>query len=258
MVCAVGSVLPRIAWDSVLGSATLTTAATNVAGGGVTNVRDWRPWSFWRPTGGGPYTFDADLGGTKTVNAWALAGHDATGVVSLSTWNGAAWVVHSQVTASGDGSVIYLVGDPVSTTKVRFTFAALTYLAIAWTGLDMELPEGIGGGWTDPPLALRAKTSHEISRGGQWLGTSVEQWNARLSLKIDAVAIAWARTYWLPFLRKCATQPFFLHWNITDAPAAACFCTGADFGDAGFERQQFVSLSVTFDADTGYDRRLSP
>ena len=249
---------PRIAWDSLLASATLTTAATNAAGGPLTNVRDWRSWSFWRPTGGGPYTFTADFGSSKSVNSFAMAGHDASGTVTMETWNGSSWVAHSSAVAAGDGLVLYVVGSTVSTSKVRFTFPTLTYLSIAWVGLDVVLPEGVGPGWTDPPLALRAQKSQEISRGGQWLGTTVELWNARLSLNINSVELDWARTYWIPFLRRCETQPFFLHWNTVDAPNSACLCTAADFGDAAFASQGFVNLSVTFDANTGYDRRISP
>jgi hypothetical protein len=250
--------LPRIAWDSLLVAATLTTAASNVAGSPLINVRDWRPWSFWRPTGGGPHTFDADFGSTKTVNGWALAGHDASGVVSMSTWNGSAWVLHSQVTAAGDGLALYVTGADVATTKVRFSFATLSYLSVAYAGKDLVLPEGIAPGWTDPAMAPRAKTTQETSRGGQWLGNSVEMWEANLSISLSNVDVAWARTYWIPFLRKCSVQPFFLHWNTVDAPASACFCSSAQFGDSGYSGRELVNLSVSFDADTGFDRRLSP
>lgn len=249
---------PRIAWDSLLGLATLTSSAPSAPGGGVANLRDGRPWSYWRPQGGGPVSFQAEFPTPSAVSAWAVAGHDALGVVTLETWNGAAWVLHSQATALGDGAVLYGLGPTVLTTRIRWTAPTLTSLAIAWVGVDLVLPGGIASGWTDPVLALRPTLSQEISRGGIWLGNAVESWRARLTLTVTNVEIAWARAYWLPFLRRCATQPFFLHWNPVDAPASACLCTAAEFGDLAYAGRDLVGLSVTFDADPGFLPRLTP
>lgn len=259
MGCGVPDVTPRIAWDSVLTTATLTASPATVGtDGAVANAVNWLPWSFWLPTGTGPWTLIADFGSAKSVGAWAMAGHDAAGTVTMETWNGAAWVAHSSAVAIGDSAVLYVIGTTVSTSKVRFTFPTITYLAALWAGVDVVLPTGVGSGWTDPVLALRAKTTQEMSRMGVWLGTTVEQWTADLSLSLKNVASDWAAANWLPFIRKCSTQPFFLHWNSTDFPSSACFCTGAEFGGSPFGSKSFVDLAVTFTADPGYDRRNAP
>jgi len=249
---------PRIAWDSVLTDAEITSSDSTESDGGPENVVDWLPWTFWRPIGSGPFVIEADLDGAQTITAWAMSGHDAVGLVGMDTWDGAAWVVHSEVVKADDGLAVYLTGDPVSTTKLRFRFAALSHLAILWAGQDMVLPEGVGPGWTDPLLALRADVSPEISRGGIWLGTAVEKWDANLSIDLKNVAQEWALDYWLPFLRRCSTQPFFLHWNTTDWPSSACLCTAAQFGSTAFSANGFVDLSVSFMADPGFDRRDVP
>jgi hypothetical protein len=257
------STLPRIAWESALTGATIagengSASAAVEDDGSVDHVADWIPWTFWRPvTAVGTYTITAVLDDTYTINGFAMAGHDATGNVAMDTWDGAAWVEFAAVSAAGDGSCIYLTGDPVATTQLRFRFAAITYLAVLWAGEDVELPEGVGPGWTDPLLALRAVTKPESTRDGVWLGAVVEQWNARLSLDLKNVQDTWARDYWIPFLRTCSTQPFFLHWNNVDWPSSACLCTKAEFGGAAFSGKGFVNLQVAFDADTGLDRRLT-
>lgn len=259
MVCAVPETKPRIAYDSVLAAATLTASpATTEDDGAVTNCRDWLPWSFWRPTGSAPWTLEADLGGTFTVNAAAFAGHDLDDTVGVDRWNGAAWVEVATTEAIGDGSVIYLTWTAVATTKLRFRFDSLSFLAILWAGQDFTLPEGLAPGWSDPVLAQRAKTTHEASRYQVWLGTVVETWDARLTLSIKDVEPSWVRATWLPFLRACSVRPFFLHWYEDAYPNSACLCTQAEFGGTDFSGIGFCSASVSFNVDTGYDRRNAP
>jgi hypothetical protein len=252
------STRPRIAWESVLDTATITSPSTAEDDGAVAQAADWRPWTFWRPTGAAPHRLEAVLVGTPTVCGWALAGHDASGSVTLDTWDGTAWVAHSEVIAAGDGACLYVTGALIATTKVRLRFASISFLAMAWVGTDVILPAGVGPGWTDPVLALRAEINPEVSRDGVWLGAAIEQWTATLALDIKNVEAAWALDEWLPFLRQCSTRPFFLNWNTTDWPASACLCTGATFGTTAFSGNGFVDLSVSFRADPGLDRRSLP
>lgn len=250
---------PRIAYDNLLTTATLTaTPSTTVSGGGTVNLKDWRPWTFWRPTGAAPWTLEADFGASKAVNCFAVAGHDCIDTVAMDTWNGAAWVQFATTEAVNDGSVIYLTGTSVTTTKVRFRFDSLSFLAVLFVGTDITLPEGIQGGWTDPILAQRAKTTTETTRGGVFLGNAVELWDASLDLEIKNVEATWVRDTWRPFVLACSTRPFLLHWNEAEWPNSACLCTDAKFGGSEFSQRGLCNVVVSFTADTGYDRRLTP
>ena len=250
---------PRIAWDNLLTTATLTASpATTVSGGGTVNLQDWMPWTFWRPTGAAPWTLEADFGASKAVTCFAVAGHDCLDTVAMDTWNGAAWVQFNTTEAVAGGAVIYLTGDSVTTTKVRFRFDSLSFASIIFVGSDMILPEGLAPGWTDPVLAQRAKTTTETSRGGVFLGTAVELWDADLELNLKSVEATWVRDTWMPFLRSCSTRPFLLHWFESEWPTSACLCTDAKFGGSPFSSRGFCDVSVSFGADTGYDRRLTP
>lgn len=250
---------PRIAWDNQLTAATWTLSPVESGNADpIGNAADVRPWTFWIPQNSSPVAI-ADFGSSKTVTAFCLAGHDASGTIGFDTWNGAAWVQFGTATATGDGSTIYVTGTAVSTAKVRFRFpATFTFLAYAFAGEDLICPEGLAPGWSDPVLAQRAKTTPEMSRGGVWLGTAVELWNAQLTLSLKAVTTAWAQTYWQPFLRACSTKPFFLTWNEDEFPNSGCLCTDADFGGSAFAQRGFVDVEVSFNADTGLDRRLTP
>ncbi len=236
----------------MLDSATLTASPATVGtDGAATNCRDWRPWSFWLPTGSAPWELTADLGGAKVVNCAAFYGHDLLNTVGVDRWDGAAWVEVATTEAAGDHRVIYLTWSDVATTKLRFRFDQLSYLAILYAGQDVILPEGVAPGWSDPILAQRAKTNVEMSRGGIWLGTAVEYWDAELTLALKNVDQAWVTTYWSPFVTACSVRPFFMHWHQTDWPNSAILCTQAKFGESPFSQIGFIDVSATFTADTG-------
>lgn len=250
---------PRIAYQSQIIGATLTASpATTEADGPVTALNSWRPWSFWRPTGGGPYTLTAVFAASATITTASLAAHDATGAVTVETWNGSAWIAWLSATAAGDGRVLYLTGEARTTDRVRVTIASLTHLAVLFVGSDLILPEGIAPGWTDPVLAARAEQRVERTRGGVWLGAAVELWQAQLDLTLKSVTQEWARDTWSPFLRQCSTQPFLLSWYEAEWPNSGCLCTDAKFGSSAFSGRGFCDVSVSFDADTGLDRRALP
>jgi hypothetical protein len=253
-----GSTLPRIAWDSVLDDATLTSDNVTEVNGDVAQAADWLVWSFWRPIGAGPYVIEAELDCEQTVNAWAIAGHDADGLIGMDTWDGADWITFAEVVADGTSKVIYLTGDAIATTKLRFRFTTISFLSTLWAGQDLVLPEGVGPGWSDPVMALRADVTPEVSREGIWIGASIEQWKATLTLDVKHIEAEWARDYWTPFLRVCSTRPFFLHWNNVDWPDSACLCTNNRFGNTEFTGKGIVSVSVTFDADPGMTRNIKP
>jgi hypothetical protein len=236
----------------VIDNATLTASpATTGTDGAVTNVKDWKPWSFWLPTGSAPWTLEANLGGTYTVNSVAIYGHDCDDTVGVDQWNGAAWVEVVTTEADGSGDTLYLTFDAVSTTKLRFRFDQLTYLAILYAGEDVRLPEGLAPGWSDPVLAQRAKLEHEVSRGAVHLGSRVDFFDASLTLTLKEVEATWVRDEWLPFLRVCSSRPFFLQWHETDWPNSAILCTSPDFGNSAFSQVGFCDVSVGFSADRG-------
>jgi hypothetical protein len=252
------STRPRIAWESVLDDAdSITSVSTPEDDGAVDQVADWRLYTFWRPTGAGPHIIIVELDGTPTVSGWAIYGHDASGTIGMDTWDGAAWVIHSEVVATGNGAVAYLMGDPVATAKLRFRFATITYLSILWAGVDLVLPEGVKD-FEDPLLAQRADVTPEVSREGVFLGAAVEKWDAQLSLDVKNLESTWVRDYWNPFLRTCSTRPFFLNWHWVDWPTSACICTSAKFGKTPFASKDLIDVSVMFMADPGTDGRSSP
>jgi hypothetical protein len=253
----VPEILPRILYQNLLVGATLTASPSSTeADGPVATCREWKPWTFWRPTGSAPWTLEVDFGSAKDTNAAALYGHDCDDTVAVDRWDGAAWVEVATTEADGAGDCIWLSWDEVSTSKLRFRFDDLSHLAILCAGLAIELPEGIPGGWSDPDLAQRAQLEHQVSRGGVWLGNVVERWEAQLSLALKNVAQEWVRDTWRPFLRTCSAQPFFLHWDADEWPNSACLCTSAEFGDTAFSQRQLIDLSVSFQAETG--RRAYP
>ncbi len=252
-------VLPRIAYADVFTGATITSASSEDENGDVAQVADWTQWTFWKPTGAGPHVIEITLASAQDVNCWAIAGHDASGLIGMDTWNGASYDLFSETTlASADGLVRYFTGDTVNTDKLRFRFASITFLAHLFAGEDIELPEGLGPGWQDPDIGLNPNLRHQSSRDKVWLGTVVDNWTLTQSISLRNVAQAWVRDTWKPFKRVCATQPFFLHWNQTAWPNSACLCTHAQFSGEPFSQPQFIDVGVSVQVDPGYSRTVAP
>jgi hypothetical protein len=247
-----GTTLPHIAYDSVLEDATLSSAATTATDGAADNVLGWQEYTFWKPTGGGTYTIEADLGGSYEVSCWAMHGHDALGTVAMDTWNGSAWVEHSTELADGSGDTLYLRGDTLTTTKLRFRIASLSYLAILFAGPELTPAMNVKpGGWSDPRVGALAVTEPETSRDGVWLGTTIRRWQCRQSVTLEDMAQSWVADYWRPFMTTCSAQPYFLHWHTADWPDGAAFCFDNQFSKPDFSRNAMMTVAVESTMSTG-------
>ena len=240
-----GTTLPHIAYDSVLESATLTSTATTAANGGVDNVKSWQEYTFWRPTGGGTYTIEADLGGSYEVSCFALQRHDAVGTVAMDTWDGSAWQSFGSVLADGSGDVLFIRGTTLTTTKLRFRFASISYLAVLFAGPELTPPMNAKAGeWADPRVGALAVNEPELSRDGIWLGTRTRRWQCRQQLQLDDLEQSWVVDNWRPFMNACSSQPYFLHWHTADWPDSAAFCTDNQFSRPSFSRNGMITVAV--------------
>lgn len=245
-------VLPRIAYLSLVPNATVTSTATTQDDGPVTNLKSWQRHTFFKPTGGGPYQVVVDFGGSNLVNCFALAGTDASGTVTLERWNGSAYVAFLTGTAPADGSPMYVfASSSQAMTKCRLTLPTCTYLSVLFVGLDFEIPQGIGPGWSDPVIGQMYETTQEISREGAWLGAAVLRKNAKLALNIKNLSATWTDSTWKLFMRQCQTQPFFLNWQSDNYAASEAFCYNAKFNAPTFSRNEMMDVSVDFDAEAG-------
>ena len=177
--------LPRIAFAAIPSTAIITSLSSTEIDGVLHNAFSWKPWNFWRPIGAGPHEIEINFITERDVNSWALAGHDASGLIGCDYWDGANWILFNEYTiVEADGRVRYHHRTSVQTSRLRFRFEAITFVSILWAGVDLELPEGLTAGWEDPDIGLRAKLTHETSRDGVWLGTSVEQWIQQRSISL--------------------------------------------------------------------------
>jgi len=245
-------VLPRIAYTNLVTSATVTSSATTETDGPVSNLKSWQRHTFFKPTISGPVSVIVDFGSAKTVNCLGLAGTDVTGTVELERWNGSAYVDYLSKATTGNGAPVYAFNaSSQSMTKCKVILPDVSYLSVLFVGLDVEIPEGVGPGWSDPVIGQIIETTQEISRDGLWLGAAALRKNARLTLALKNLSATWVDSTWRLFMRLCQTQPFFLNWQSDNYASSAAFCYNCRFNAPTFSRNEFMDASVDFDAEAG-------
>ena len=248
--------LPRIAYDNFIGCA----RQTSLVGSSEDATDAPASWSLstrWRTTAGaGTHTLELQLSDALVAaSAWGLAGHnlgDVGATVHLERYDGGGWVQVGNSFMPADNEVIYDYFAAVADDRWRIVITGATddiEIGLAFVGPDLVLQRGARAGWTDPQLGQRAETVHEISRDQTWLGSTVLSRYADLQLSLANVHATWARDHWQPFRRQCEAQPFLLHWNATDWPDSAAYCSGAEFADPAFSAYGRVGCQVSFRAE---------
>lgn len=244
--------LPRILYDNALAECSSLTASSSATDNPVDLLADWKPYTSWKPASGSSHTITAIWATERTITGWACWGHNLktlSGSVLVEYWTGSAWAtLIASYTPTTDDTIYQVAAASVSTLKIRWTFTASASLEICILCVGSELlPEvGLRSGWSPPHLAQKQTTLPSVSRSGQWLGVSVEQESADLTLTLEDVTEAWIRASWLPFKAACQTRPFFLRWCSTDV---ACLCTSAEFGACEYSQPGYHKAEVSFRAE---------
>lgn len=151
---------PKCLYENRLDDGT-PAASTTAAGYSVLNLRDWRAYTWWKPTAL-PATVTVDCGSAKAADYWAVYGHDlATQGCTIelrgSTDNfSASNVLVDTVTPSTDAAFVrHFASATYRYWRLRITGAAsMPSLAIASVGVAMDIPAYLSEGFD--PLGLYA------------------------------------------------------------------------------------------------------
>lgn len=214
--------LPALLYDNRLEDGT-PAASTTETEFDVLNLRDLRPYSFWKPTAL-PATITVDCGATAAADFAAIYRHDLASrdcfvEIRGSTDNfSSSDVLLIRRRPTTDESLI-LPFDPVEYRYWRIVVDGLEIptLAIALIGEALRLPRRFPLGFDITRRDPQAATN--ISAGGYPLGRviSYEEWRQRLEQ--DRVTWSWIRETWIPAWKAhLRSEPFLLAWDSTDHP----------------------------------------
>lgn len=215
---------PKILHENRLDDAT-PVASTTAAGFNVLNLRDFRPYTWWKPTAL-PATVTVDCGSAKAVDYWTVYGHDlftqaATIELRGSTDNFGASNVLLDTFAPTDNKAFarYITSVMYRYWRLRITGGAtMPSIAIAALGQLLDVPSYLESGFD--PTGRKVVGVSNRSMDGHPLGRTVkyEQWEE--SLKFQLLTWSWLRASfeaaWTAHLRD---DPFLFVWNPIGQPA---------------------------------------
>ncbi len=212
--------LPKILYENRLSDA-VPVASTTAAGFDVLNLRDFRPYTWWKPTAM-PATVTVDCGSAKAADYAVVHGHDlftqgATIEVRASTDNfvGSNVLVATKTPTSDDPFLLQFASVAYRYWRFNLTGASAPALAIAAVGSALELPKRLKIGFD--PLGRVVQGQENRSVEGHPLGAVIyhEEWSEQIALR--NVTWTWLRATFLPAWRAhLKHNPFVFAWDPTD------------------------------------------
>ncbi|MFN7725146.1 MAG: hypothetical protein ACK5QH_08765 [Rubrivivax sp.] len=243
---------PHIFYDNRLGDAAVVASST-ASGFAASNVADWRPYTWWRPTAL-PATLTVDCGSARAADYALVHGHTlfsagCTLEVRGSTDNfGASNVLVASLTPTSDEPQLLLFNSAsFRYWRLRITGAAtMPALAIAAIGARLELPEWLGQPFD--PLGRQIMGQSNRNERGQPLGRVVQFESWKEQIKLERVTWAWVRNVWLPAWRAhLRSSPFVLGWEVDLYPTDLKLVVAGDKFDT--PHYSGSTCDLTFDVE---------
>lgn len=212
---------PKFLYDNRLKDATPVASTTAAGDFSALNLRDWRPYTWWKPTAL-PATVTVDCATAKAADYAVVWGHD------LFT-QGATLEVRGSTDNFAASDVLLATKTPTSNAPFLLTFASVSYrywrlrltgttmpsLAIAAIGAALEVPEYLKEGFD--PLNRKAEGDFNRTNKGHPLGRAIEyeEWAERL--EFDWVTWTWVRNSFKPaWDAHLRSSPFVFAWDAGD------------------------------------------
>jgi len=224
---------PKFLYDSRLSDATPVASSTAAGDYNVLNLRDWRPYTWWKPSAM-PATVTVDCGSAKAADYALVYGHDLATKAAMieirgSTDNfGASDVLVASSTPASDAPLL-LGWASVSYRywRARVTGAAAPSLAIVASGAALEAPVYLDGSFS--PIDRRVEGQTNRSENGHPLGRVVyfESWKEMVTLR--NVSWTWARDTLVPAWKAhLRGSPFGFIWESALYPGDVLLVQSAD------------------------------
>lgn len=213
---------PKILYDNRFADAT-PVASSTAAGYDVLNLRDWRPYTWWKPSSL-PATITVDCGSSKAADYFAVYGHDMasrgnTIELRKSTDNFAAndVLVASKTPTTDDPFVVEFTSTTSRYWRLKVSNGSAPVLAIAPAGAALVMPRRLTNGFD--PIRRTIKGQSNRSEDGHPLGKVIECESWEQELSFGQIEWTWLRSTWVPAWKAhLRGTPWLLAWDLTDHP----------------------------------------
>ncbi len=202
---------PKLLYESRFNDAT-PVASTTATGYNALNLRDYRPYTWWKPTAG-PSTVTVDCVSAKSADYGAVYAEVGTFEIRGSTDNFSAsdaLLGTIALTATGLGLVTF-ASTSYRYWRLRSTTGAPA-VAIALIGQALELPHAVREQFD--PLGREPKETFNKSVQGMPLGGIVDYEQFETTLSLRHIEQSWVRGAFLPAWRAhLRDKPFIFAWD---------------------------------------------
>jgi hypothetical protein len=241
---------PKFLYENRLDDATPVASTTAAGDYNVLNLRDFRPYTWWKPTAL-PATVTVDCGSAKAVDYWAVYGHDlfTAGCTielrgSTDNFSASDVLVDSVTPADNKAFARYVASVSYRYWRLRITGAAtMPALAIAALGVLLDVPSYLTEGFD--PIGRKVIGVSNRSMDGHPLGRTVkyEQWEE--SLNFQLLTWGWLRSSfqvaWVAHLRD---DPFLFVWDPAGHPAELYLVSVKDLFKSPHRAGSYCNLAL--------------
>lgn len=206
------------------------TATTTASGYDVLNLRDWRPYTYWKANTNAVHYLTVDCGSAKTADSLAILSHD------LFTQGAQVSVECSSDNFSADTTVALAAFGPTDNKAVFKTFAAQTkrywrlkianltaacFLGILAIGTRITFPRYLLESFD--PIAEEPKGESARNPNGQILGSVVGYIEKTARVRFQSLTTTFAESTFRPAwdLHISKFKPFFWMPDYTNRPQDA-------------------------------------
>jgi len=216
--------LPKILYDSRFNDGT-PVASSTATGFNVLNVRDMRPYTFWKPsTFASAQTITVDCGSAKAADYAAIYAHDmfSRGVTvqvrgSTDNFSASDVLVASSTPTSNLPVVLTFTAVSYRYWRLRFSGSAAPTIGIALVGTALGLPRRHSLGFDPIGRSVKAQTNRSVAGWPLGRVVSFEEWRQQIS--IDVVTWTFLRNAWLPAWKAwLRAEPFLYAWDTVTRP----------------------------------------
>ena len=187
-------------------------------------MRDWRPYTWWKPTAL-PATVTVDCTTAQFADFLAVYGHDlftngCTIEVRKSTDNFVAndVLVATKTPTDNKPFVIEFASTSSRYWRIRITGTTAPSLAIVAVGVALTMPRRLNSGLDVLGREIIGATNR--SEKGNPLGKVVQFEEWRKTLSWVGLTWTWLRSTWVPaWTAHLRANPYIFAWDITDNPS---------------------------------------
>jgi F5/8 type C domain len=220
---------PIIGWQNMLADTSATITPSSQASTALAvNALDGKEYTFWQTTAGGTQYLQVDFSIAKSINYFAIQGHNLPSVggsYTVQYWDGSAWQALGTTVTPTTTSPSMITFGSITATRFRVLFysSAALSIAVMYLGQYMQMERGCWNGLTPPWMGRNTVVTTTVSQNGVLLGRSVRHLGLRWSLSFNFITPAFIRSSWMPFIISAETNPFFVQWNPVDNPDEVAF-----------------------------------